>query len=88
MKLNKIFKAHMVFAANKPIRIFGDGCGCVEITFNNKTVKYILNTNSKKIHYADCEAVSKMSAKNKEDTSESRSELIAKGYSPCGICEP
>jgi len=54
----------------------------------NKTVKYILNTNSKKIHYADCESVSKMSAKNKAESSESRSELIAKGYSPCGICEP
>lgn len=54
----------------------------------NKTVKYILNTNSKKIHYADCEAVSKMSAKNKAESNESRSELIAKGYSPCGICEP
>ena len=41
MNLSKIFKSHMVFAANKPIRIFGDGCGCVEITFNNKTLKYI-----------------------------------------------
>ena len=54
----------------------------------NKTVKYILNTNSKKIHYADCESVNKMSAKNKAESNESRSELIAKGYSPCGICEP
>lgn len=54
----------------------------------NKAVKYILNTNSKKIHYADCESVSKMSEKNKAESSENRSELIAKGYSPCGICEP
>ena len=54
----------------------------------NKDVKYILNTNSKKFHNANCESVSKMSAKNKAESSESRSELIAKGYSPCGICEP
>ena len=54
----------------------------------NKTLKYILNTNSKKIHYADCESVGKMSEKNKAESNERRSELIAKGYSPCGICEP
>lgn len=34
MKLNKIFKSHMVFAANKPVRIFGEGCGNIKITFN------------------------------------------------------
>ncbi len=33
MKLNKIFTSHMVFAANKPIRIYGEGKGLVKISF-------------------------------------------------------
>lgn len=40
MKLNKIFTSHMVFAANKPIRIFGEGRGLVTINFNGITKKY------------------------------------------------
>ena len=35
--LNAIFNSHMVFQANKPIRIFGHGNGLVEITFLNNT---------------------------------------------------
>ncbi len=33
MKLNPIFRDHMVFAANLPIRIYGKGTGKAEITF-------------------------------------------------------
>lgn len=33
MNLNKIFTSHMVFAANKPIRIYGEGRGTVKIDF-------------------------------------------------------
>lgn len=33
MQLNKIFTSHMVFAANKPIRFFGNGKGTAEINF-------------------------------------------------------
>ena len=33
MKLNAIFTSHMVFAANKKIRIYGEGDGVAEIFF-------------------------------------------------------
>lgn len=40
MKLNPIFRDRMVFAANLPIRIYGEGCGKAEIAFagQKKTV--------------------------------------------------
>jgi len=40
MKLNKLFKSHMVFAANKPIRIFGEGKGSAFITFAGITKEF------------------------------------------------
>ena len=49
---------------------------------------YVLNKRSRKFHIPDCPAVKKMSAKNREDYIGSRIELIARGYSPCGICNP
>lgn len=33
MKLNKIFSSNMVFAANLPIRIYGEGCGTAKVCF-------------------------------------------------------
>jgi len=38
MKLNQIFTDHMVFQANKPIRIFGEGKGTVSIEFAEKKI--------------------------------------------------
>ena len=32
-KLNPIFSSHMVFQANKPIRVFGSGCGNITVSF-------------------------------------------------------
>ena len=49
MILNKIFTDHMVFQANKPIRIFGEGAGEITVEFQNivetksfKTDKWVL----------------------------------------------
>lgn len=42
----------------------------------------------KKIHYPYCSSVEKMSEKNKEYTNQSKEELMAQGYEPCGNCEP
>lgn len=50
--------------------------------------RYVLNTNSKKFHLPTCSSVNDMSAKNRQDVSMSRDELIAKGYSPCKRCNP
>lgn len=49
---------------------------------------YILNKNSKKIHYPSCSAVKKMADKNKQEYIGTVQELKEMGYSPCGICRP
>ena len=49
---------------------------------------YILNANSKKIHYPNCLSVKRMSEKNKQETHSTRDKLIGQGYDPCGNCNP
>ena len=49
---------------------------------------YIININSKKFHKPDCEAVDKMSEKNKKTYTGTRENLINNGYNPCGVCKP
>ena len=55
---------------------------------NNITTSYCGNKNSKKFHIPSCSSVSRMSDKNKEITSLPRTDIILKGYIPCGICKP
>ena len=52
------------------------------------TRSYVLNKRSKKFHYPDCSGIRDMSPKNREDYTGTRDEVIAMGYSPCGICKP
>lgn len=59
-----------------------------EAEIPGKTGTYILNTSSKKFHDPDCPYAGKISEKNKDYYTGSREELIAKGYSPCGHCDP
>lgn len=49
---------------------------------------YILNVKNKKFHLPTCSAVNDIAAANRQDFTGARDELIAKGYSPCGICKP
>ncbi|MBO5884027.1 MAG: hypothetical protein J6Q78_06450, partial [Clostridia bacterium] len=49
---------------------------------------YVLNTNTKKFHYPSCSSASSISANNRSDVTDSRSDLIIQGYSPCGKCKP
>ena len=49
---------------------------------------YILNVKNKKFHKPDCSAANNISSANKQDFTGTRDQLIAKGYSPCGICKP
>lgn len=51
-------------------------------------VKYILNTNSMKFHEPDCESVVKIREHNRDESDATREELIALGYSACGVCRP
>ncbi len=49
---------------------------------------YILNTSTHKFHLPGCRGVSQMSEKNKSEVTATRDELIERGYSPCGLCNP
>ncbi len=47
---------------------------------------WVLNTNSKKIHYPSCSSVKKIAPKNYSTSSKSLDTLKPKGYTTCGIC--
>lgn len=49
---------------------------------------YVLNTNTHKFHDPDCSSVSQMKEKNKRIVTESRDQIMADGYDPCGRCHP
>ena len=51
------------------------------------TVSYVLNMNSKKIHYPDCSSVPKIAEKNLGYTDDFAG-AIENGYKPCKICNP
>ncbi len=50
--------------------------------------EYVLNTSSKKFHYAYCSSVNAIKDKNRKDYKGDRDSLIDDGYSPCGSCRP
>lgn len=52
------------------------------------TRSYVLNKRSKKFHFPECPGIRNMSIRNREDFTGTREALIARGYSPCGICKP
>lgn len=49
---------------------------------------YVLNTNSKKIHYPTCESVQKMKPSNKKEYTGTIEDLLKQGYVPCKMCKP
>ena len=57
-------------------------------TPSGEPVDYIVNTSSKKFHLPDCSSAAKISDKNRAEMTATREEMIANGYSPCGICKP
>lgn len=54
----------------------------------NTSAAYIVNTHTRKFHLPDCPSAEKISVKNYAESNESRDQLIAEGYSPCGNCKP
>lgn len=50
--------------------------------------EYILNVKNKKFHLPSCSAAGDIAAANKQDYTGTRDDLIARGYTPCGICKP
>ncbi|MBO5463098.1 MAG: DNA/RNA non-specific endonuclease [Clostridia bacterium] len=55
---------------------------------SSQEAKYILNTNSKKIHRPTCSSAKKMKESNKQEYTGSKNDLLAQGYTACGICNP
>ncbi len=53
-----------------------------------KRTNYIGNTNSKKFHYEDCRTVKTMKEEHKDFQYTTYEEMLAQGYSPCGVCKP
>ncbi len=51
------------------------------------SLTYVLNTNTKKIHYPSCSSVDQMKEKNKAYTDDYAG-AIAQGYVPCKNCNP
>ncbi len=50
--------------------------------------RYICNTNSQKFHYPSCQHAKRIKAENRMEFNGTRDQLIIKGYSPCGTCDP
>ena len=55
---------------------------------SSQEAKYILNTNSKKIHRPTCSSAKKMKESNKQEYTGSKDDLLAQGYTTCGNCNP
>lgn len=55
---------------------------------NEKTLNYVLNTNTHKFHKGNCESVRDIAGSNKEVYTENREDLINMGYEPCKRCKP
>ena len=49
---------------------------------------YVLNTRSMKFHDPACSGAADIKAENRQEYTGSREELLARGYSPCGQCQP
>lgn len=55
---------------------------------NEKTLNYVLNTNTHKFHKGNCESVRDIADSNKEVYTGNRRDLINMGYEPCKRCKP
>lgn len=58
------------------------------LTANTLSYSYIVNTSSKVFHDPYCPSTDQMKESNKLFSSQTRDELIAQGYKPCGNCKP
>lgn len=69
----------------------GNGNGDNFNTYDNEgqqhtSQTWVLNTSSMKIHYPSCSQVKKIAPQNYSTSNLSESELIAQGYTTCGVC--
>ena len=64
------------------------GSGSGSSQSSERKITYILNTKTKKFHQSFCDDVDEIKSSNKSTYTGTRAEVIAKGYSPCGHCDP
>ena len=53
-----------------------------------ETRQYICNTNTRKFHNPNCSSAKDTKGKNRNETKETREQLIRQGYESCGRCHP
>lgn len=53
-----------------------------------RTYLYILNTETGKFHLSSCSYANKINEENRAECVDTRENLIAMGYEPCGRCNP
>ena len=59
-----------------------------QVSFTPEKDSYVLNQRTMRFHRPECESVIKMYPENRVFTEDSRENLIARGYQPCGVCNP
>ena len=55
---------------------------------NSSSRYYILNTNTGKFHVDGCRGLKRANSGNLKEVYDTRDNIMARGYSPCGICHP
>lgn len=66
----------------------GEAAGSAAAEGAEAPVTYVLNTNTRKFHLPDCSSTENISPSNREESTQSREELIEAGYDPCSRCNP
>ena len=69
-----------------PVRAFFEQTAPPEIS--PEAPLFILNLHTGKFHRPDCASVDRIAEWNRAETRESREDLIAQGFKPCGGCKP
>ena len=85
MSMNDVCEVRMVNTRVNSDNVSNNPLSTYEHDTNGVT--YVLNTNTKKIHYPSCSSVEKIKPKNYATTDDYNS-AIAQGYVPCKRCEP
>ena len=85
MSMNDVCEVRMVNTRVNSDTVSNNPFSTYEHDINGVT--YVLNTNTKKIHYPSCDSVEKIKPKNYSTTDDYTS-AIAQGYVPCKRCEP
>lgn len=65
-----------------------DGTVTPEEPLDTSRYAFILNVGTKRFHLPDCPSVGDMKEANKQGFNGTREEALAKGYEPCGRCNP